>query len=425
MHKVQLLAAQAVGDVLAGRNLNQALDDIRRNNPALALAERAALQDMSYTALRWLGRLDWLLSRLLQRPLTDDRVRCLLLVALGQLEYGKSATHAVVDNAVRAASGFRHSWAKGLVNAVLRNFLRTRVELQEQLSVDEVASLSYPPWWIARLRAQYPEHWQAMLTAGNAHPPMTLRINQRRTNRDDYLAMLAAQGIAAMPAGSYGVRLERPQAVEKLPGFDEGLVSVQDLGAQRAAPLLDAAPGMRVLDACSAPGGKAAHLLELADIRLLALDQDEARLGKVRGTLQRLAFEAEVRQGDAAQPGQWWDGIPFDRILADVPCSASGIVRRHPDIKWLRRQNDVAGFAAQQANILRGLWPTLAKGGKLLYATCSVFHEENAAQVEKFLAETPDAARLPLQSGDGSEQEGQLLPCDAHDGFYYALLQKT
>lgn len=426
MHNVQLLAARAVGQVLAGQSLNQALDEIRRAHSTLTPPQRGALQDLSYNALRWMSRLDGLLGGLLQRPLSDERVRCLLLVALGQLEYGKSAQHAVVDNAVRAASSLNQPWAKGLVNAVLRNFLRQREALLQRVDQAESTRLSYPEWWISKLKRQYPDDWESMLDAGNSHPPMTLRVNVRKTGRDAYLVQLAENEIAAYAVGQSGIRLERPVPVEKLPGFGEGLVSVQDLGAQQAAPLLDVEGGMRVLDACSAPGGKSAHLLELADIDLLSLDNDAERLHKVRDTLRRLELTGGVGQGDAAQPETWWDGRPFDRILADVPCSAAGIVRRHPDIKWLRREADIIGFAEQQAVILQGLWSTLAKGGKLLYATCSVFHEENRQQVETFLAERPDARRLPLAGSQlsGSEKEGQLLPCDAHDGFYYALLQK-
>ncbi len=427
MHKAQLLAAQAVGQVLAGRNLTQVLDGIRRAHPELSPPQRGALQDTSYTALRWLTRLDALLAQLLQRPLTDERVRCLLLVALGQLEYGKSAPHAVVDNAVQAAGQFRLPWAKGLVNAVLRNFLRQRETLTQRVAGNETVCLSYPQWWVDKLKVQYPARWQAMLEAGNRHPPMTLRVNRHRMERDAYLELLQQQEIVARSAGQWGIVLERPISVDQLPGFGEGAVSVQDLGAQQAAIWLDVGDGMRVLDACAAPGGKTAHILECADARLLALDSDAERLGKVSDNLRRLRLAAEVCEGDAAHPERWWDGTPFDRILADVPCSASGIVRRHPDIKWLRREGDIASFAAQQSNILRALWSTLAKGGKLLYATCSVFQEENSQQVAAFLAHTPDARRLPLTGsmGFGLEQEGQLLPCDIHDGFFYALLQKT
>jgi 16S rRNA (cytosine967-C5)-methyltransferase len=421
LHRVQLLAARSVGLVLAGRNLDQALDECRRANPDLTQQQRGALQDISYNALRWLGRLDALLTALLERPLTDERVRYLLLVALGQLESGRSATHAVVDNAVRAAADLKQPWAKGLVNAVLRNFLRHRDDLLAGLPGNDTVRLSYPAWWISKLRAQYPVDWEPMLIAGNGHPPMTLRINVRRIARDDYLRRLDGVGIAAQIAGDVGIALKSPLPVDKLPGFADGLVSVQDLGAQQAAPLLDVMNGMRVLDACSAPGGKSAHLLELADIDLLSLDHDDGRLNKVRDNLSRLGLAATVRQGDAACPASWWDGRPFDRILADVPCSASGIVRRHPDIKWLRREADIAGFAEQQCKIVHGLWSTLAKGGKLLYATCSVFAEENHRQVDAFLTEHPDAQRLSLSG----IKESQLLPCDAHDGFYYALLQKT
>lgn len=420
MHEAQGLAAQAVGQVLAGRNLNQALDDIRRSHPRLSPQQRGALQDLSYTALRWLPRLEHILSGLLKKPLTEDQVRLLLLVALGQLEYGKSPQHAVVDNAVRAASHMRQAWAKGLVNAVLRNFLRQRPSLADKADVQLTERLCYPAWWIEKIHQQYPEGWEKILTFGNTHPPMTLRVNQRLCSQEGYLQQLSDSGITASLAGVFGLQLDRPLAVDKLPGFSEGLVSVQDLGAQLAASLLDVADGMRVLDACSAPGGKTAHLLELADVELLALDSDPKRLDKVRDTLQRLQLKAELCAADAANVPAWWDGRPFDRILADVPCSASGIVRRHPDIKWLRREADIAGFVSQQQSILSGLWSVLAKGGKLLYATCSVFHEENDRQIETFLGVTPDAKRLNLSG----LEEGQLLPCDAHDGFFYALLQK-
>jgi 16S rRNA (cytosine967-C5)-methyltransferase len=421
LHRVQALAASVVGQVLGGRNLDQALEESRRRHRALTPQQRAALQDMSYTTLRWLARLQAILDVLLAQPLDALRLRCLLLVALGQLEYGRTAPHAVVDHAVRAVVHIGQPWAKGLVNAVLRNFLRQRTDVLSRVDADVATRLSYAPWWIDKLQAQFLADWESILAAGNTHPPMTLRVNVRRLDRDAYLARLVEHGIQAGPAGEYGVTLAHPMPTELLPGFSEGLVSVQDLGAQYAAPLLDVHDGMRVLDACSAPGGKATHLLELAEIELLALDVDDARLARVDDNLRRLGLSAKLCQGDAAQPSQWWDGRPFDRILADVPCSASGIVRRHPDIKWLRRQTDLARFALQQEYILRALWPTLAKGGKLLYATCSVFREENQDRVEAFLAVTPDARCLPLTDFG----KGQLLPCEIHDGFYYALLQKV
>jgi len=419
VNQVQLLAAQVVRQVLSGRNLNQVLEEMRPKQ--FTPQQRGILQDLSYGTLRWLTRLEALLAQLLNRPLTEERVRDLLLVSLYQLEYSKNATHAVVNSAVEAATQFKQPWAKGLVNAVLRNYLRQRADLLKNLPKDSATQHAWPRWWVMQLQKQYPQQWEAMLVAGNQHPPMTLRVNTRKLSREAYMAKLIAENIEAEVVGEFGIRLTKPVNVDKVPGFFQGEVSVQDLGAQFAAPALDVQPGMRVLDACSAPGGKAAHLLELADIDLLALDHDAARLEKVSSNLQRLGLTAKVKAGNAAEPQNWWDGQAYDRILADVPCTASGIVRRHPDIKWLRREDDIAGFCAQQAAILHGLWSTLAKGGKLLYATCSVFEQENQQQITAFLASHSDARALPLPG----VKEQQLIPCDQHDGFYYALLQKT
>ncbi len=419
MNQVQLIAAQVVRQVLSGRNLNQVLEELRPKQ--FTPQQRGILQDLSYGTLRWLTRLEALLAQLLDRPLTDERVGDLLLVSLYQLEYSKNATHAVVNSAVEAAAQLKQPWAKGLVNAVLRNYLRQRADLQKNLPQDPAIQHAWPRWWIKKLQKQYPQQWEAMLVAGNQHPPMTLRVNTRKLSRAAYMAKLIAENIEAEIVGEFGVLLTKPVNVDKVPGFFQGEVSVQDLGAQFAAPALDVQPGMRVLDACSAPGGKAAHLMELADIELLALDHDPARLEKVSSNLQRLELTANVKAGDAAEPQKWWDGQAYDRILADVPCTASGIVRRHPDIKWLRREEDIDGFCAQQAAILHGLWSTLAKGGKLLYATCSVFEQENQQQIKAFLSSHHDARALPPPG----VKEQQLIPCDQHDGFYYALLQKT
>lgn len=420
MPNLQHLASIVVGNVLAGRNLGQALQAATRSYPNLPPPQRAALQDVSYGTLRHAGLLRAILDVLLQKPLRDEPLRCLLLVALYQLHYGKSAEYAVVDNAVRAATALGKSSAKGLVNAVLRNFLRRRETLPRQAAASsEEARYSHPQWWIDRLRRQYPDDWARILEEGNRHPPMTLRINRRRTTLPGYLDLLQENGIAARAVSEFGVKLEQPVPVGRLPAFDAGWVSVQDRAAQYAAPLLDVADGMRVLDACSAPGGKAAHLLELAAVDLLALDHDAERLDMVARNLDRLGLAATLRAGDAAADA-WWDGKPFDRILADVPCSASGVVRRNPDIKWLRRQTDLEGFAVQQARILDRLWRCLARGGKLLYGTCSVFAEENQQQIADFLRRHPDAKpRFPVGI------DGQLLPSDQQDGFYYALLHKS
>jgi 16S rRNA (cytosine967-C5)-methyltransferase len=423
MQRVQLVASQAVQQVLSqGRNLNQVLEESLRGKPDWAPAQRAALQDLSYGTLRFYGQLRAVLGQLLHKPLADERVRILLLVALYQLQHGKSAQHAVVDHAVRAAQ-ILNPRVSGLANAVLRNFLRNRESLLEQAAQSPEGKYSYPQWWIDELRAQYGERSTAILEAGNTHPPMTLRVNRRRGTVDEYAARLAQEGIAARRIELDALQLDRPVAVDRLPGFFDGLVSVQDAGAQCAARLLDAQDGMRVLDACSAPGGKTAHILECADVEMVAVDKDEQRLRRVAENLQRLQLKAKLLAGDAAQPQAWWDGKPFQRILADVPCSASGVVRRHPDIKWLRRPEDIAGFAAQQQAILRALWRLLAQDGKLLYATCSVFRQENEQVVSAFLAQQPDARRLTITLPNHSQ--GQLLPDDQHDGFFYALLQKT
>ena len=431
MKIAQQIAAQAVGQVVAGRNLTATLEVIFREQTSITPQQRAVAQDLSYGALRFYGQLQALLNKLLMKSLPDERIHCLLLVALYQLNHDKAATHTVVDQAVKAASEFKKSWAKGLVNGVLRNFLRQREVLMQAIATDEVAIYSYPQWWINKLKIQYPQNWQAILDAGNQLPPMTLRINPRISTGVDYFHKLADENFPSDMIGSQALTLHKPLPVNRIPGFEQGEVSVQDYGAQLAAILLDSKHGMRVLDACCAPGGKTGHILELADVNLLALDSDSKRLQLTRSNLERLQLTSLLQTGNAANPESWWDGRVFDRILADVPCTASGIVRRHVDIKWLRREADIASFSRQQALILRGLWQLLANGGKLLYATCSIFHEENQRQIDKFLECQTDATQLPLvhpeliNGGIININHGQLLPTAQHDGFFYALLQKN
>jgi 16S rRNA (cytosine967-C5)-methyltransferase len=341
-------------------------------------------------------------------------VRALLLCSLYRLETRPEAAHTVVDQAVEAAGQLARGTFRGLVNGVLRNFLRQRESLLKELDGDE-ALYQHPDWWLERLRRTHPDAWQQIVDAGNRPPPMALRVNLRRTSQVAYLQKLADAGISATPLGSAGLLLAQPQPVDALPGFFEGLASVQDGGAQRAAELLGVCNGQRVLDACAAPGGKAAHMLELADIQLTALEVDARRARRIDENLGRLGLAAQVKVADCREVSKWWDGVPFDRILADVPCSASGVVSRHPDSKWLRRETDIAGFARVQRQILEALWPTLAPGGKLLYATCSVFSDENGRQLT--FAQT--------QLGAVKIAEERLLPQGDHDGFYYALLQKA
>jgi 16S rRNA (cytosine967-C5)-methyltransferase len=422
MHNIQLAAGQIVQQVLKdGRNLNQVLEESLRKKSVWTPAQRAALQDLSYGTLRFYGQLRAILALLLHKPMLDQRIYYVLLVTLYQLQYSKAAHHAVVDHAVRSAQMLNVK-VSGLVNAILRNFLRGRDALLEQAAQNSEGKYSYPQWWIDELNAQYGERAAAILEAGNRHPPMTLRVNQRRNTTADYLMQLTQQDLSSRVIAPDALQLDKPVPVDRLPGFFEGMVSVQDAGAQYAANLLDARDGMRVLDACAAPGGKTAHILERASVAMVAVDKDANRLQRVAENLLRLQLTAQLVVGDAAEPEVWWDGKPFQRILADVPCSASGVVRRHPDIKWLRRRTDIAGFAAQQLDILSALWRLLAQDGKLLYATCSMFCQENEQVIVAFLARQPDARRLPVALPDN--MGGQLLPDDQHDGFFYALLQK-
>jgi len=427
MIEVQRLAAAVIGGVLAGRSLDAELASAWRRHAQIDARSRAAVQDLAYGTLRLLGRFEALLDALLEKPLKDTRLRPLLLVALYQLERTRAAPHAVVDQAVRVCQTLGLTSAKGLANAVLRNFLRRQAALDAHVQRSETARYSHPQWWIDKLRAQYPAHYAAALEADNVHPPLVLRVNRRRSSVAEYLERLERDGIGAEACGEAAVLLHKALPAARIPGLAEGLVSVQDAAAQLAAPLLDLLDGQLVLDACAAPGGKTGHLLELADVRLTALDSSAERLARVSANLERLGLAARVICGDACEPSSWWDGKPFDRILADVPCSASGVARRHPDIKWLRRETDLARFADTQGRMLDALWQTLASGGKLLYATCSVFREENSEQVARFLERHRDAARLALPAVDNDIQlpAGQLLPDGRHDGFYYALLQKS
>ncbi len=421
MHVVQQLAAYVVSEVLNGRNLNQVLTESFNKNPLLEPQQRGALQDICYGTLRFYGQLIRIQKELLSKPLQDIKLSYLLLVALYQLEYTKAAKYAIVDHAVRAAKIINNATA-GLVNAVLRNYLRNRDSLIKIAAQTEEGKYSYQQWWIDTVKKQYQTHAQAILDSGNHHPRMTLRVNQRKKTTAEYIEELLSQDLIVEKSEDSAIWLKNPVVVDKLPGFKTGEVSVQDAGAQYAMGLLDVKNEMRVLDVCAAPGGKAAHLLENNNIKLIAIDKDEYRLKRVKENLQRLNLKAEIICADATETVTWWDGNRFDRILADVPCTASGVVRRHPDIKWLRRPTDIERFAKQQETILEALWPLLNINGKLLYATCSIFARENQQVIETFLAHHTDAKLEPVSIAD--MKNGQLLPNEWHDGFFYALLQK-
>jgi 16S rRNA (cytosine967-C5)-methyltransferase len=419
----QGLAVEAVDAVRAGKSLTPSLERLFVRHPELTPSQRAAVVDIANGTLRQLGLLRMLLAQMLRKPLEPPALEGLLVVALFQLGFTRAAAHAIVDHAVSATQRAGWPWAKGLVNALLRRFLRERETLMAQARATPEGRYSYPPWWLERIRAGYPQCWESILDAGNARPGMGLRVNLRRVERDAYLGRLDAAGIARTPIGDEGVMLERPLPVAQLPGFAAGLVSVQDPGAQLAAGMLGLESGQRVLDAFAAPGGKAAHILERAAVRLVALDSDPVRIERLHANLDRLGLSAATQCADAGQLDRWWDGEPFDRVLADLPCTASGVVRRHPDIKWLRRESDIRALAARASALLDSLWRVVRPGGKLLLATCSVFREENRDQADDFVGRHADARCAPLPGQDGFDV--QLLPDERHDGFYYALLERV
>jgi 16S rRNA (cytosine967-C5)-methyltransferase len=414
-------AAQAAAQVRAGSALPQALTAVFAQTGAPPPA-RGAMQDIAYRGMRRRALADTLIANLTDKHPEPPRLHGLLACALSLLSNPDDLPYeafTVVDQAVTAAAADPElARAKGMVNAVLRRFLRERDSLLTQALQKPEAQWNYPAWWIDAAKAAYPQDWQAILQAGNTPPPLTLRVNRRAITVDEYLRMLGERGLAASRIGPSAVHLQQAVPVTQIPGFTEGLVSVQDAAAQLAAPLLDLQDGMRVLDACAAPGGKTGHMLELADLDLLALDHDAARMTRIEQNLQRLHLSAQLLAGDAAEAG-WWDGKPFDRILADVPCTASGIVRRHPDIRWLRRKGDAAQLATLSAQILDNLWQMLRPDGKLLFVTCSLWPLESEAQAAAFAARK-QAIRLPAP--------GQLLPVanaeNNHDGLFYALFQK-
>ena len=426
---VRAAAACVIGDVIGGHSLNQALPD-RLNR--VSERDQGLLQQLCYGTLRQSPRLQAILGQLLEKPLRDkDRdLQGLLLCGLYQLDSTRVPDHAAVAATVGATQALKKHWAKGMTNAILRRYLREREQLSTML--DQAAAASHPPWLFRRIMEQWPTAAATIIEANNQQPPMTLRVNDRRLSREEYLGALQNQGIAATAGklSPHAIRLAYPTNVWELPGFMAGDVSVQDEGAQMAAILLGADAGERILDACAAPGGKACHILELQPglAELVAMDIDAVRLQKVSENLQRLGLEATLLTGDAAQPPAHLEPASFDRILLDAPCSASGVLRRHPDVKLLRRESDIAQLAVQQRSFLHGLWPLLKAGGTLLYATCSILDEENSQVVQGFLSEQKDAklSCASMSWGMAAACGRQLLPLsDGPDGLFYALLRKT
>ncbi|AEB56102.1 sun protein [Ectopseudomonas mendocina] len=428
----RLAAARALTAVLSGKaslgsSLPPQLDKVEHHDRALA-------QDLAFGAARWQPRLQLLADKLLEKPFkaADKDVEALLVIGLYQLLHSRIPEHAAIGETVGCAGALKKPWAKGLLNAVLRRAQREHEALFAELDRDPVLHTAHPRWLQKTLKAHWPEHWQAICAANNAHPPLILRVNRRHGSRDAYLEELRNAGFAAEPCtfSRDGVRLLQPCDVTALPGFKEGRVSVQDEAAQLAADLLELTPGQRVLDACAAPGGKTCHLLEVEPglSQVVAVDLEAKRLARVRENLERLQLEATLIAADGRDTAAWWDGQPFQRILLDAPCSATGVIRRHPDIKLTRKPEDIPALAQLQGELLDALWPTLAQGGILLYATCSVLPTENSETIAAFLARTVDAREIAIEGDFGLQPAHgrQLLPqLDGHDGFYYAKLIKT
>ena len=427
----RLAAAKALTAVLNGKaSLNSSLP---LQLDKVEARDRGLTQDLAFGTARWQPRLSALANKLLQKPFkaADADVEALLLVGLYQLLYTRIPAHAAIGETVGCADKLKKPWAKALLNAVLRNAQRESEALLVELEHDPVVRTAHPRWLQKSLKAFWPEQWEAICAANNAHPPMILRVNRRHKTRDAYLQLLVESGIEARPCvfSQDGIVLAEPCDVRNLPGFAEGWISVQDEAAQLAADLLDLAPGQRVLDACCAPGGKTCHILEVEPklAGVVAVDLEAKRLVRVRENLERLGLSAELIAADGRDTATWWDGKPFQRILLDAPCSATGVIRRHPDIKLTRQPDDIAALATLQGELLDAMWPTLEVGGILLYATCSTLPTENTEVIEAFLARTPGARELDIAGQFGIKQPHgrQLLAQEGgHDGFYYAKLIK-
>lgn len=435
MKNLRLVAALVIDEVTNGRSLSDALP------PALAnltdARDRALVQSICYGVCRFYTRLDVVLSQLLEKPLKakDSDVHALLLVGLFQLMEMRIPPHAAVAETVDAVESLNKSWARGFVNAILRRYLREADAISETVSKDEEGHFAHPYWWISAVQKAWPQDWQAILEANNAHPPFSLRVNSQQFSRDEYLQLLKDQGIVAhaIEHTDEGLLLETAASVETLPRFNQGAVTVQDGAAQLATSLLELKPGLRVLDACAAPGGKFTHILEKEPQLSFAaaVEKDPARAKTIQENLQRLNLQDEANIkiicDDATHTEKWWDGKLFDRILLDAPCSASGVIRRHPDIKLLRQPQDISPLSHLQRQLLEALWPLLTPGGLFVYATCSILHQENSNVIHDFCITHPDAKEKVISAewGKAKQYGRQILPGMYNmDGFYYCVLVK-
>lgn len=417
-YNLRSIAAKAINQVLdQGLSLSTVIPELQKN---ISDKDKALLQEICFGVLRTLPQLEWIIQQLMDKPLKGKQriLHYLIMVGLYQLLYTRIPAHAALAETVNGAVTLKKPQLKGLINGVLRQFQRQQDILNERFQNNENRFL-HPSWLLARIQQAYPEQWMSIIEGNNQKPPMWLRVNQRHHSREEYLILLENEGIPAIADDShpFAIRLENPCNVSLLPGFADGWVTVQDRSAQRCAELLAPKNKEQILDLCAAPGGKTTHILEIApQAQVLAIDIDEQRLKRVQENLTRLKLNAVVKSGDGRYPEQWCAGTQFDRILLDAPCSATGVIRRHPDIKWLRRNDDIEQLAQIQKEILHAIWPYLKSGGTLVYATCSILPEENTQQIEAFLSSTKDA-QCDYQHQCLPEQEGG-------DGFFYALIKK-
>jgi len=426
MQNSQFMSAKVLEKLLNGANLGKSFDAVFESNKNDNIEiQEAQIKALTYGSVRFLGKSRFIINQLVRNKIENKMVECLIHIALYQLSQEKFNNFTIVNQAVDAAKKIDFRKSK-FVNAVLRNYLRGRDDLDKKLDQDPIAKYSYQNWWINKVKNEFENDWEGILEIGNTHPPLTLRVNKRKVNIEKYSKTLLKEGLEHKIISNTGLIIKNPLNINDIPGFSEGNISVQDFGAQIATELLNIKKGQKILDACAAPGGKTCSILEYEDVDVTALENDEIRVDKISGNLKRLELNANVIHGSLSNNNLWWDGEYFDRILLDVPCSASGIVRRHVDIKWLRQMNDLKKFSEMQYLLLKSAWPLLKTGGKLLYVTCSIFSNENRDVIERFKKEFLDVKENDITYPSNTKYiKNQLVPSENHDGLFYALLQKN
>jgi len=424
MNVSQWVASLILQNVLSGKNLDKAFAVVfEKYSKKLEEINKPEIKNLVYGALRFLGESSFIINKLVKRRIDDNSLECLLYVALYQINHDRATDFTIVDQVVNACKKI-NSKKCGFINAILRNYLRDKDNLRTQAEQDEEANLNYPEWWVLKIKKEYPENWLDILKSGNKHPSLTLRINTRKVNPKVYEEILKEKGIDYSGLNKEALILKKPTDVQKIPNFMDGYVSIQDYGAQLAAHLIDLKKGHKVLDLCAAPGGKTCHMLELEQIELTAVELNKERVKMITDNLGRSGLKAKVINAKIDIINKWWDGEQFDRIMLDAPCTASGIVRRHIDIKWLRRESDLEFFSRQQFELLNASWGMLKDKGKLLYVTCSIFKDENRVVIEKF-KKSNNVKEIKIKFPDNVISiENQLIPTHNHDGLFYALLEK-